>query len=355
MKKLLPLTLLLVTCVASTVHAQNQSLRLARSVYEQGRLQEIPSILTGKLISTLTIEEKVEAYKLLCLTNIYLEEPEEADKYMLKILQTNHEFVLNRDADPAEFVALYETFRHEPVYRIGGTLGVNANKPNITGNASSVTANDGSSNYSALIGLQFGAVGELPIINHNFTLHGELLYTQKRFNLNIEVSRGADPFTGAQLTNSFTGIETQNWISLPVTVQYRIAKNKYSPFVTAGLAGEYLLSDQIVVSRLRDGFSPVQEKTFNLKSDRNAFNIGALIGTGVKIKLANGFLTGQILYTHGLTKINSEESVFANPELSFDFGYADPVYKLSSLSISFGYLINRYNPKKLSEKKKVSK
>ena len=118
MRKILPL--ILISSIAF-YHATGQStctqtLRTARSTYDQGRLQELPSLLDGCLKNGFTQQEKVEAYKLLSLAYIYLEESAKADEAMLNLLRTDHYFEINTSTDPAEFIALYRTFRTRPIY-----------------------------------------------------------------------------------------------------------------------------------------------------------------------------------------------------------------------------------------------
>src|SRR5690349_4248403 len=86
-----------------------QVLRLARAVYEQGRLHELETLLKDCLAGEVgttngfsTVQEKVDAYRLLCLSYIYLEEPTKADEAMQGILDTDHFFAVN-PTDPAEF------------------------------------------------------------------------------------------------------------------------------------------------------------------------------------------------------------------------------------------------------------
>src|SRR5690348_11970776 len=111
-KTLLLLTVLLAAGVArAQLTSCAQTLRLARSTYEQGRLHEVPELLERCLENGFSRQEKVEAYKLLCLSYIYLEEPAKADEAMLDLLRTDHYFEINETTDPAEFVALYKTFR----------------------------------------------------------------------------------------------------------------------------------------------------------------------------------------------------------------------------------------------------
>ncbi|HRG80017.1 MAG TPA: hypothetical protein PL167_10425, partial [Cyclobacteriaceae bacterium] len=53
-----------------------QTLRLAQSVYDQGRLHELEDIITkGLAVGDCDQQTKVNLYKLLTLAYIYLEEP----------------------------------------------------------------------------------------------------------------------------------------------------------------------------------------------------------------------------------------------------------------------------------------
>src|SRR5882672_2230160 len=101
-----------VTTAFSQASNCTQTLRLIRTTYDQGRLHELPSIAEGCLTAPkgkgFTDEEKKEAYRYLTLAYIYLEEPEKADEMMLKLLETEHFYVVNTSIDPAEFIALYK-------------------------------------------------------------------------------------------------------------------------------------------------------------------------------------------------------------------------------------------------------
>src|SRR5260370_41393364 len=91
-----------------------QTLRLARSVYEQGRLHEIPDLINKK-VASFSKTELVDAYRLLILSYIYLEEPEKADESMQKLFSTDHFYEHNPNVEPADFVGLYKTFHTSPV------------------------------------------------------------------------------------------------------------------------------------------------------------------------------------------------------------------------------------------------
>lgn len=339
---ILVIVIVLFLGTSKVAHSQcAQTLRLAQSVYEQGRLQEIQTILKSCIDGTgMTIEERVAAYKLLCLTKIYLEEPEEADAYMLKILQTNHEFKANETADPAEFVALYKTFRTDPIYRLGGKLGAMVAQPNVV---SSDIVNDGSSEYAFRLGYSIQITAEIP-------LSGRF----RRFTINPELAFQAKGFTHSNTLGNFEseGIERQSWISLPVVLQYRIFQNKDDNlriYGGLGFATDYLLSAEITATKIRGESAPsLPEKALDVKNDRNSFNYSIVAAAGLKKKVGKGYLIGEIRFQYGLKEITSVNGTFSNPTLTWEYGLVDSIYKLNSMQIQVGYLVNIYNPKKLS-------
>lgn len=352
MRRLLPLLFLFISyCSFSqspTAPTAAQTLRLARATYEQGRLHEIPSQLSDEIIAQMNKQEKVEAYKILCLSYIYLEEPEKADESMLNILNTDHYFEVNPAIDPAEFVALYNTFRTRPIYRFGAKLGVNATRPNVVESASAVELAEGSE-YKFLVGFQFGAAADLPITN-KLTLHGDLLFQQKKFQLNLKVDRGVDD-NGEKLINSFEGTENQTWLSLPITIEYKFLEKKFNPYIAGGVSVDYRLGSKITSQRSRENETSIEEKTYDFKPQRTAFNISAVGAAGVKLRMAGGFFVAEARFVYGLTQVSSKETAYKNTQYALEQGYADSVFKLTSLEVTGSYIQNIFNPKKLKRKK----
>jgi hypothetical protein len=334
-----------------------QTLRLARATYEQGRLHEIEGQLAKCLqpsgFGKDQKQERVEAYKLLCLSYIYLEEPEKADEAMLNLKRTDPYYEPNEAVDPAEFVALYNTFRKEPVYRIGAGLGVNFSQPNVS-ELVYVTEFTGDSKFKGSFAIQFGAAADVPLSLFNttnkWTLHGELLYQSRKFQISQRESRGVDPGTGTELFNELQGIETQTNIALPVMLQYRfMANDKLNPFVGFGIAPELMLGRKFTVEKIRDGQPSVPEKREDF--DHNTINLSALVSAGVKLPLRPGVIILELRYAHGLTNITTAEHAFANEALVLDYGFADSIFKMSSVSLSAAYVYEVFIPKKLKRKK----
>lgn len=356
MKRLLPVVLFLVSwgSYAQTSSTAAQTLRLARATYEQGRLHEIPAQLNNDVISKMTIkQDKVEAYKILCLSYIYLEEPEKADEAMLAILNTDHYFEINEAVDPAEFVALYYTFRRDPIYRIGAKLGGNFSRPNVSQNISAVELADGS-RFKSAFGLQFGAAAEV-LLFERLTLHGELLYLQHRYQIQENVKRGVDQQTGQSLINEFRGTENQTWISVPVTVEYAYLNSesrfhkKFRPYIAGGLSFQYLTGAKITADRQREGEASIPESSIDVQRDK--LGLGVVLSTGIKIKMASGLFVAEVRYVHGLTNVSSSATAYDNQKLVWEYGYADPVFKISSLAATVSYVQDIFKPKKLKRKK----
>jgi len=318
-----------------------QTLRLAQSIYEQGRLHELPQLLGECLRGTaFTDEERVNAYKLLALTYIYLEEPVKADSMMLALLRTDTEFTINDNVDPAEFVALHKTFRTWPIYRIGGKLGGIATGPTIV---SADYVDDGANTYKYNFGFTGRISAEIPINGQaeKFTLSPELGFERVSFD---GTNSGADPVKVTE------GTETQGWISLPVSMQYKLYEKGISKiYVAGGLSADYLISSSVKIfsSRGEDN-ATVAENSFDVIQQRNRFNSGLLLSAGLKRKIGNGFLVIEARYKMGLLPMLTKADTYENSILVWDYKYVDGIFKLNSLSISAGYVLNRYNPKKLT-------
>lgn len=357
MNRLYPVIILV--SVATTALAQDcvQTLRLARATYEQGRLHEIEGQLAKCLLPSGfgkdQKQERVEAYKLLCLSYIYLEEPDKADEAMLNLKKTDPYYEPNEAVDPAEFVALYNTFRKEPVYRIGAALGGNFSQPNIS-ELVYVTEFTADSKYKQAFAIQFGAVADVPLslfgAHKKWTLHGELLYQQRKFQISQQESRGTDPTTGVELFNQLQGVETQNLLTLPVMLQYRIINNdKFNPYVGFGVSAELMLNRKLTAEKLRDGQPSVPEKSEDF--EHNTYNLSALISAGAKVPIRPGVVILELRYAHGLTNITTAEHAYANEALVLDYGFADSIFKMSSIALSVAYVYEVFIPKKLKRKK----
>jgi hypothetical protein len=270
---------------------------------------------------------------------------------MLHLLRTFHEFEPSK-ADPAEFVALWKTFRRDPLYRLGGKIGVNATVPNVI---SYVPANDGKSEYLLGVGFQGGATFELPLtkFREGLTFASELNFVLKNFRYENNVTY-IDQGDGSSRTFALSSTENQAWLSIPLAIQYEVFQKKFKekklkPFVSLGVSPDLLISANNTFLRTKEGASSLEEETVAVKGQRNTINLNAIASVGTKLKVSGGLAVFELRYSHGLTKANNVEDVYAMQDKMLPSGYVDGIFKLNSLSLTVGYVYNIYKPKKLNK------
>lgn len=328
-----------------------QALRLARAIYDQGRLQEVETYLRpcfSEKTGTVQKDMMVEAYKLMCLSHIYLEEPDKADEDMLNIKKTDPYYRPNEGVDPAEFIALYKTYREEPVFRIGATLGVNFSRPNIE-EATTITEVETGSKYVSGIGIQLGAALDKPLKlfgnSAKWTLHSELMIYQLRSFKLTQIEERINPLTNEIKRNQLNGREQHLSFTAPIMLHYQYKKIKtFSLYAGAGLTPEWLVSRNIAIEKIREDQPSVPEKNYELTN--NTIQLSASLATGIKLPIKPGIVVAEIRYNHGLTRITNQSMAYQNNELAFDHGYADSVFKISSVMFKISYLYEKFIPKK---------
>ena len=281
MRRILIVAFLVLSVHAIYAQQQNcaQTLRLARSTYDQGRLHELPSLMKECLKPDgFNKQERVEAYKLLTMGYIYLEEPEKADSSMLLLLKTDPYFLPNDKVDPQEFLGLWKTFRTWPIYRLGVKIGANASKPNVI---SSNNASQGTTSFNTGLGFLAGFSFELPI-RKKLTFAPDLLLSIQSFNGSSKTILA----NGTEFNTNIT--QSLSYVSLPIKLQYQPITHNLNPFVSIGTSFDYLASSTLTLDESRTCFQSIAPQDYNLTSFHNKFNLSALIGAGIKKRIGGG-------------------------------------------------------------------
>lgn len=354
MRRILALGLLMV--LGYQVRAQQgstcaQTLRLARSTYEQGRLHELPALMENCFKNDgFTKQEKVEAYRILTLAYIYLEEPELADQSMLKLIEADHFFEPNKEVDPAEFQALFKKFRTEPIFKIGVKVGPNGTFPFLAKNYYVGSAALGQGKYSPKIGVQFGLVFEKDFFAKSknnllkkLTIAPEVLYTTRSFLYKNPGAQVVDS-TGTAL-GSLESTYKQTWLDINLMVQYKIKESSYNPYIGIGPGFSFLLN----ASNPTLFTSPNSTVTGpNIKTKPNYKNLmtSVVVAAGVKKRLGEVYGTLDLRYQYGLVSpINPPKRT--NYEAAFDYSVTHNDFKQSTFSICIGVIYPYFSPKKL--------
>ncbi len=328
-----------------------QTLRLARSTYEQGRFHEIPALLNSCLTSAggFSKQEKVEALRILTLSYIYQEEPLQADDAMLTLLNTDHYFEINENVDPAEFTALYKTFRTTPIFAFGLKFGGNFTMPTPFTNYYVGSAAAGVGDYSPAFNIQFGVAFEKVLFERNpeprWTAAPEIFYTSNTFGYANESLTVSDQ-TGTPFS-FLDGTFDQKRLDLNLLVQYKLSNSAINPYVTGGANISYLLSNELQVeTQFPSEGSVVTGPPVDIKDTFKAFDYGVVVGGGIKYKFGEIFLTADVRYRYGITNL-IKESDRSNPEATFDYGFVSNNLRQSNVIFNIGFIYPYFNPKKL--------
>jgi hypothetical protein len=337
----------------NSVFAQqgSQRLRLAQSIYEQGRLHELPTVLKDSALLNFSKEDKVSAYKLLTLAHIYLEEPELADQTMLKLLNADHFFEPNPAIDPAEFIGLYKTFRTKPVFNVGLKVGVNSTIPLLSDIYYVSGGAQGKGKYSTPLSLQIGVVFEKNLfassnskILKRLTLAPELLYDSRSYG-----------YTNSDFADhhaNFKATVKQTFLSLNPIVQLKMNKSKtLQTYLAFGPGFSYILSGSLSTpsNTWTNGAGAVSGPDIDNTNSYLKISPSVIGAAGFKFKFGAIYLTGEGRIQYGfVSPVNSSSR--SNVQSVFDYNYTLPTYKPFTVMANFGFVFPYFNPIKLKRK-----
>ena len=342
-----------VTTAFSQASNCTQTLRLIRTTYEQGRLHELPSIAEGCLAAPsgkgFTDVEKKEAYRILTLAYIYLEEPEKADEMMQKFLETEHFYVLNSSVDPAEFIALYKKFRTTPVFRYGLKLGLNLTQPAVLQYHNIGSTAGGQGKYGLSSNFNIYLMFEKDIINEKFVFAPEIGYVSRSYSYNNGSLAKSDKSLDSTISNQQFVI-SQSWLDLNAIVQYKFENTlNRQTYVGIGPGISYLLSSSnqptTFLGTGANGYT-VTGPSIDDKKSYNSLVYSLAIVAGTKIRFGGLYGNLDVRYQIGLSNVVNKSSR-TNAELGFDYQGQYNDYRMSNIMFNVGVLIPNFQPKKL--------
>ncbi len=330
----------------------SQNLSAAQISFDNGHLYSIPSSLKDCLDNGFTDQEKIQAYKLLTITYLFIDDPISAEDNYLKLLHLDPEHQLDPSIDPIEIIYLSRKFKTTPIFEL--TLG----KAGLNFSSTSVIHNNGVDNtpltleeYTPMIGFQLGTAANLNI-NPQLSLNGELLFSNRRFSYS-NVLFVDDPQDY---------IESQFWVELPIYLKYAFKKNRFYPFIYAGYSLETLISakwssislDDITKKSDNsvDEITPVTGPDVNINSIRKTFSSSLVFGMGFRYRIGYQYLSFDFRAKGGMKNlVDVSKQLDTNDpvieELRFRYGSVEDDFRLNSLSFSIGYVKPLYKPRKI--------
>ncbi len=330
--------LLLFMTVSYHGFAQNncvQNLRDARNAYDEGKLQDMPNLLSKCIENGFTDEEKVEALRFITLSYLFSEEQEKAEIAYLRLLKINPEYQVNEETDPTELIILSENYDTDPKFFYGLKLGSSYNFIEITEYYPMFDL-AGRGTYEPPFGLGAGLFFQYPI-NDDFTANAEVHYNYRG---SVLIRPTVTDEGGSGVPQTIT--ENQQWLEVPLLINYKIPfVNKFLLEVTAGPSIHYLLSSNLSVNGIEE------INNLDMIDFRNQFNASGLVGLRGNFKqLGRNYITVEALFQFRFL----EEVDFNSPgraQLDYDLlqaAYAENQYKGHAFILRFGFRFPRFNP-----------
>ncbi len=338
MRYLKPLLLILILLPAIDAFAQEEDcavkLREAQQLYDAGRIEAVPEMLQSCIEKGFTQEERLSAFKLIILCQIYNDDPDKAHEGMLSFLKRYPEYELST-TDPDEFRFIFEQYRTRPMFDLGAFAGVNRTHGLISQPFSPFNLNKEKPKYTADgFAFQVGALFNF-YASSKIQISIEPMYAQSNFQLEYENS----PLEGFGVLDHF---ERQSYLYIPLSGTYEFNMEKIRPYIRLGGQVGILFDNK--TSSTEGIYTGPDEDNLN---SRNQLNYWVFGGGGIKYKLNKAYFFLDLRYNFGLNKyLNSADNRFTQENHTWVYMYQDSEFRLNSFLISFGYAFSFYNPKR---------
>jgi hypothetical protein len=349
-----------------------QRLRLARATYEAGRLHELVGTILGSQaeacfrdgLATFSKQEKVDALKLITLAYIYLEEPQKADEAMLRLLNTDH-FYKPDNSDPAEYIALYKTFRITPLLSFGGKIGGTANFAHLLSNNPVGGQSPGEGKYSpgySIIGGLFVEKDLFPNATSflkNTVGMAEFLFHARPNKITYDQIWVNEAYNHHSATAQFNA--KSSWVDMNLIIRYRLnPDSKIDPYFGLGPGLTYLLKYEFDLPQTQQLspnpgggqdiiFSTVTGQAIDTKNAYKKLGQTVTAMGGIKFRIGEFYLNAEARYQFGLNNLVNDENRFV-PDLVYNYQVSINDYRFSNFVLNVGATIPKFIPKKKKKK-----
>lgn len=314
------------------------NLKEAQSLYQSGKIESIPALITDCIKSGFTKEEGIQAYKLLINAYIFDNNIQKSEEMMLAFLQKYPEYEIIA-TDPNEFVHLMDQFNNRPRLLIGIMTGINLSQIRTSENIGTHQVKGNPGDYKPDgVGFQVGFM-LAKNLTERIEFDAEAQYKQAVYSYVVK----------PEDISLLKFRETQSSIQFPVTSTYTFLHGKLRPYIRAGfLSGLIVSSSANLTKTFADNVAtPVSGEQINLIDKRNRINFWAIIGGGIKYKIPKGYLRADIRYNFGLkNQVNNNSWTDTRSDLEWKYGYRDDKNIRDDLAFNIGYVRIIYNPRK---------
>jgi len=329
----------------------SQKLDEAQRNFEEGHFYGIPALIKDCIDRGFTKEQKIQAYKLLTITYLYIDDPFGAESSYLELLKLDPEHKVDPSIDPVEIIYLNEKFTTTPFFTLQVLkAGVNASNVTVINNYGADNTSNSLQKYKTGLGFTFG-VG----VDGNFN---------KFLSLGLEASFERRSY---KYSNTFFGEDQQGYkenltgLSIPLFLRFTYPTKKWHPYIYAGYALKLnLLSSFVDLSF--DNITGQSSQLVQIPNQnggiyRNKLTTALIGGIGVKYRINYEYLSFDIRMNAGLLnyqkvnsryKLNNEDpGKLTDPNsLSNPLGIVLDDIRVNDLTFSIGYVKPLYKPRK---------
>jgi hypothetical protein len=265
--------------------------------------------------------EKIEAYKLLILSYLKVDNLEEADKAAERIVKIDPYYKPDKFKDDPRLSGLFEKYKPVPVFRIGISGGVNTSHATVV-NSYSIVHPDGTSGldeYKSKTGFQLGLNAEHKVFK-DLWVEAAFGYRQSSYEHFLYEVEG----TTIQYS------EKLSYFDAPLSLKYYFLHGRLRPYLEGGFTFSFL-SDAISTS-IRDNEKDLVDRT----AFRNDFMGGWFGGYGMAYSIKGLSIFGDVRYTWYSKNVNKEGTRYDDPVNTFKYYYLDDDFHLNYLALSVG-------------------
>jgi len=334
--------------------AQNECPQLLKSAhenYKEGKLYNIEKNIIDCIESKngFTKTELAEAYKLLTLTCIFINENEKAEKYMCNFLKINPTYKINSLIDPAEWISLYCKFKTNPIVNWGISLGISRTYIQILKLHSLDNSNNFTGKYYHPMNFNIATPIEV-IISKRITISTPLSLSWKSYILKNELFNYS--------TLNFK--EQQTTLDIPIMLRIHFVDKKITPYFNFGTSFSILLNSKATATRKDDSKDILREVSGpdeTIHNLRKPITMSIVMGLGCKIKNKSekSFFTLDLHFSYGLHNIVKTSNRYQNSELIYQYFHLDNDLKMHSYTLTTGYHFSYFKPTLKRKYRKKSK
>jgi len=186
---------------------------------------------------------------------------------------------------------------------------------------------DQNKTYTGKSGFQFGVSSSYQF-NQSFALHGMLMATTKRVNIDYSFGNW-----------NLKADESLTYLNIPIMARYYPKmKTLIRPYVQLGAyAGFLLYTDNSFFATYKPDATSYQLEHMSSFERRRSTDWGFCGGAGAFVKLGDGQFFVDVNYYHSMTNITLTDQRYANSELVNTYYYLDDDLSLNNFAVGIGY------------------